>query len=83
MDLHTWIKAKSGRGQQVAQACGVGKAAVSHWHTSGVPAEHMRTIEALTRGAVSIKDMALHRVEIVEARNSESTTDPATEGGAA
>lgn len=68
MNLHTWLKAESGRVTWLAERLGVTKGAVSQWRDNGVPMEHWPRIVELTDGQVDLTTMAEHAMHARHSR---------------
>lgn len=62
MNLKSWVDSEHGRGKLLAEAIGVPQSFVSKMVNGekAIPAEHCKSIERITAGAVTCEEMRPH-----------------------
>ena len=61
MTLRDWIDGKEGRLSWLARHFAISRQAVFQWAEKGVPAKRMLEVNRVTRGDVTLRDMARQR----------------------
>jgi len=71
MDLHTWLKDRNGKTQELASLLGIERTNIWFWRKTGVPLRHMQACSDFTGGEVSVAAMLAHKHAVTTAADSE------------